>query len=366
MTTTTTSSGLTHYDHAATMRIVGIAASLLVAASALPFAAGASPTATAGIAYVTGGAKSAPEVWVAGANGSSPRKLGEGLGPLLAPDGSTVAVSNESPSGPALSLYPVGGGAPKTYFNLAHATAQAVAWSPDSRYVAVVLSSVHVPSLSGSGLAVIDTQSGTYKMIAKGRIAGASFAPGASDMLAYAQSSSMSFTAKTNVFTATPEGTQTTQITTNGRSSTPVWGARGIAFDHERLRPGYAPLDQIWMMEPNGSDPRQITHVKVGPLVEGLVPLAFSADGTRLAAEYEGTDTAIGYSVSIESGDATQLKVGNQAVSAWGISQDGNSVLISVGGFMNPPSRGKIEQIPFSGGPATVLVGHGDYPSWNE
>ena len=42
------------------------------------------------------------------------------------------------------------------------------------------------------------------------------------------------------------------------------------------------------------ADPRvrKLTHVRVGPLVQGLVPLAFSADGARLLAEFEGEDTS--------------------------------------------------------------------------
>jgi hypothetical protein len=155
------------------------------------------------------------------------------------------------------------------------------------------------------------------------------------------------------------------QITTDGVSADPVWGARGIAFDHEQPRTGYAPLDQIWLMQPNGTDRKQITHVHVGRLVEGLVPLAFSANGTRLAAEFEGEDTSIGYSVAILTGDATQLKVAGKAVSAWAISRNGRSVLISVGGFDEPPSEATIASIPFSGGRPSTLIAAGDYPSWN-
>ncbi len=244
-------------------------------------------------------------------------------------------------------------------------TANALAWSPDSRYLAVALSGVNLPSLTGYGLAIIDTKTGTEKVITNGVIYGASFAPGASDELVYARASSMSATAATNLFTVAANGTGMKQVTTDGRSANPVWGKRGIAFDHEQLRPGYAPLAQIWLTQPNGSDRRQITHTSVGLLVEGLVPLGFSTDGTRLAAEFEGQDTSIGYSVSILTGHSTQLKVGNLAVSAWGISRSGRSVLISVGGFMQPPSQGKIEQIPFSGGHPTLLIAHGDFPSWN-
>jgi Tol biopolymer transport system component len=345
-------------------RATGIVVGLLAAVAGSAPMAQASAS-RAGIAYITGSATSAPNVWVANGSGGHARKLGKGDVPLLSPNGRTVAASNEASSGHALILYPASGGAAKEYFNIAQVTANALAWSPDSRYLAVALSGVNVPSLTGYGLAIIDTKTGTEKVINNGVIYGASFAPGASDELVYARASSVSGTAATNLFTVAANGTGTKQITTDRRSANPVWGKRGIAFDHEKLRPGYAPIDQIWLMQPNGSHRKQITHTNVGLLVQGLVPLAFSADGTRLAAEFEGQDTSIGYSVSILTGHSTQLKVGNLAVSAWGISRSGRSVLISVGGFMQPPNQGKIEEIPFSGGHATLLIAHGNFPSWN-
>ncbi|HEY5319099.1 MAG TPA: hypothetical protein VIJ20_14010 [Solirubrobacteraceae bacterium] len=324
---------------------------------------------SAGIAYVLGGARGQPSVWVTDGSGANAHRLAPGDAALLSPDGQTVAVSDLGSTGPALSLYPSGGaasgGAATGYFNLAQASAAPLAWSPDSRYLAVALTGVNLPSLSGYGLAIIDTETGTERMVATGLIYGASFAPGASDTLVYGRASSLSGSAATNIYTAASDATTTTRITTDGRSADPVWGARGIAFDHERFRKGYAPLDEIWLMQPNGTGRRQITHTHVGPLVSGLAPLAFSADGTRLAAEFEGEDTSIGYSVSILTGHATQLKVGSQSVSAWGISSNGRSVLISVGGFERPSDKAKIETIPFSGGRPTLLIAHGDFPSWN-
>jgi Tol biopolymer transport system component len=345
--------------------LLALVVSALGSASMLAVPASVAATSTPGIVYVVGGAKSLPAVLIADGTGGNARKLGQGDGPLVSPDGQTVAVSDLGSTGPAMSLYPASGGPPTGYFSVAHAYATALAWSPDSRYLAVALTGTNAPSLSGYGLAIIDTETGTEQTVATGAIYGASFAPGASDTLVYSRATSLSGTAATNIYTVDADGTGTKEITTDGRSADPVWGARGIAFDHEHLRKGYAPLDQIWLMQPNGKGRRQITHAKVGPLVSGLAPLAFSSDGTRLAAEFEGEDTSIGYSVSILTGHATQLTVGNKSVSAWGISRDGRSVLISVGGFENPPSEGKIEEIPFSGGRPTPLIAHGDYPSWN-
>jgi hypothetical protein len=204
----------------------------------------------------------------------------------------------------------------------------------------------------------------TARMIAKGVIYGASFAPGPSDTLVFARAPSLRATAPTNVYTVSPTGTGMKQVTTDGVSSNPIWGPRGIAFDRARLRKNLFPLDQIWLMRSDGSRRRQITRIRVGPLVSGLVPIAVSANGTRLAAEFEGEDTGIGYSVSLLTGRATQLRVGTQSVNAWGISHNGRSVLISVGGFMS--LRARLERIPFSGGHPTTLIANGNDPSWNQ
>lgn len=345
--------------------LVRLAVAVLGCAGVLAAPAAVADTSSAGIAYITGGARSQPTVWVADGTGGGARRLGTGDAPLLSPDGQTVAASDFGSSGHALTLYPASGAAATGYFDIAHANATPLAWSPDARYLAVALTGTDAPRLSGYGLAIIDTRTGSERTVASGPIYGASFAPGAADTLVYARAYSLSATAASNIYTVAPNGTQTKQITTDGRSADPVWGARGIAFDHERFRKGFATLAQIWLMAPNGTGRKQITHTRVGRLVDGLVPLAFSADGTRLAAEFEGEDTSIGYTVSILTGHATRLTVGRSSVSAWGISRDGRSVLISVGGFEAPPSRGKVEEIPFSGGHPTPLVAHGGSPSWN-
>jgi hypothetical protein len=173
----------------------------------------------------------------------------------------------------------------------------------------------------------------------------------------------LSARARSNLYTVGADGTGTTQITSDGRSADPVWGARGIVFDRERLRTPSPPIDQIWLMQPDGTGARQITHTHAGLFADGLVPIAVSADGTRLAAEFGGEDTSVGYSVSLLTGHATDLAVAHGSVSAWGISRDGRSVLITV---RESRAAVKIETIPFSGGHPTPLIAHGDYPSWDQ
>ncbi|HLH13783.1 MAG TPA: hypothetical protein VKV16_03265 [Solirubrobacteraceae bacterium] len=321
------------------------------------------------LAYATGGARTPLRIWAAGADGAPAELLGPGLQPLLAPDGKLVAATLEKVgSAPALAVYSVAGAPASEYARQANVTAVPLAWSPDSRYLAVSLQSDRVRDVGrDSSLAVIDVSTGAVRTIAHGIVAGASFAPGGSDMLAYALASSLRLGAPVNVHTSEPDGSDARTLTHDGRSLEPVWGAEGIAYDRERLRRLQAPQYEIWLMAGGGGDARQLTHIEAGPLVSGLVPLAFSASGTRLLAEFEGQDTSAAWTVEVPSGHARQLRAaGVESLIGAGISADGTAVLADADDLQSPPSAGHVVTVPFAGGPASVLVAHGGEASWSE
>ncbi len=311
-----------------------------------------------GLAYVTGSATSAPVVWVAGSDGGDRHRLGPGSQPLLAPSGSFVAASETT----GLILYSADGGAPHRYFEHLDATAVATAFSPDSRYVAVVLSSTDPASPAPSGLAVIDTRTFAARVVARGQTYGASFAPDGSDRLAYASARSAALTAPVDVHVIAADGSNGVQITHDGHSLHPVWGRLGIAYDRERLRVNAEPAFQIWLMASDGSAPRRVTSLAIPPLRDGLVPIGFSDEGDLLLAEYEGQDTSQPWLVTVSDGRAAPLGAG---VSAGALSRDGASALVDRGGFLNPPDQGVVESLPVAGGQPRVLAAHGSEPSWN-
>ncbi len=340
---------------------------LFVLLGALAAAAAGAGTATPvpRLAFVKVG-RAADQVWVAGLDGRHARHLGEGDVPLVAPSGSIVAASL-SGSRSAIALYGPGS-AVHRFFRASRVGAQALAFSPDSRYVAVELFGNNPGRHDhDSGLAIIDTQSFTARVIVRGSICGASFSPALPDRLVYGLGPAGSFClgGSVNVLAANPDGSQRRQITTDGRSLNPVWGPTKIAFDRERRRRRDAPAYDVWLMNPDGSARAQITHTKVPALLEGLVPMQFSADGRGLLAEYEGQDTNEAWTIDVTSHRTRQVKVGGESVTGGGISSDGSTLLVDVGGFLNPPSAGTVETVPFAGGPARVLVRHAGYPSWN-
>jgi Tol biopolymer transport system component len=332
----------------------------------LAVAAGAaSDSSRLGLAFSAGGGgrTGLPGVWVAQADGSHARKVGVGSNALLAPNGQAVAFSREGR--PQALVIESATGTASQYFNGKQVSAAPIAWSPDSRYLAVqVADAVHLNEIGRSGIAIVDTRTGATTMVAHGSVYGASWSP-SGDKLVYALAKSITVTAPTNLFTTDATGSTIKQVTHNGDSLYPVWGKLGIAFDRSKGRgKAEAPLYQIYLL--NNGHTTQITHVSVGPLATGLVPVAVSANGRRLLAEYQGTDTSNAYTVDLGMHATHEVKVHGKTVTGWGISQDGKRLLIVFGGFEQSATHGEIESVPWGGGAPTVLEAHGDEPSWNQ
>jgi hypothetical protein len=153
-------------------------------------------------------------------------------------------------------------------------------------------------------------------------------------------------------------------ITSDGRSLDPLWGPTYIAYDRERAR-RLSPEYQIWLATLTNPRVRKLTHISVGSLVQGLVPVEFSLSGSRLLAEFVGEDTSEAYAVNVASGSARSLSFGDQEAQGAGISSDGSMLLLDTDSFEQPPSRGRIVTVPWGGGRPTVLVAHGAQASWN-
>jgi hypothetical protein len=323
------------------------------------------------LAYVTETTTSASNVWLASADGGERKLLGVGTQPLLSPDGRSVAVSlfgaapGPEEHGPSIGVYSASGAPLAGYFDLETATATPLAWSPDSRYLLVYRQS-NEPVLiaEGSGLDVLDTLTGAITSIAEGIVYGASFARDGSDRIVFALSHSLSPSAPVNLYVSEVDGAGVHRITSDGRSLYPVWGPSDIAYDHERMRK-LSPEYQIWLAPPSGGHARKVTHIPVEPLAQGLVPLAFSASGSRLLAEFEGEDTSDAWTVRVGSGRAREVTAHGRSVQGAGISGDGNTLLVDEDSFEQPPSDGRIATIPFAGGHPKVLIAHGSQASWN-
>jgi hypothetical protein len=350
------------------MRSAGVSAVGSVAV--LAAAASAALAAPVKIAYETSGQRE--QTRVVNANGTGRRTLGIGQEPMVSPNGQMVAASNFGSHGRALMVYSTAGKPRQTYINLAQTAATVLAWSPDSRYVAVQLTDTTSSSTASNpgagGVAIVDTTNRKVKRIARGFVWGASFDPArnATDRLAYGLSGAQKLNSRTDIFTSNADGTDRTQITHDGRSIEPVWGPKTIAYDEQRFRGENAPVYNMWQMNSDGSHRSQITHVRTGLLVDGLIPLAWSASGRRMVAEFVGQDTNEGYTVSVPAHTAKLIKIAHHdSVEANGISRNGKTVLVTLDAGENPTAVGQIATIPFSGGRPRVFAKHAGFGSWN-
>jgi hypothetical protein len=341
-----------------------LAAVLVVALIGSAAAASASaPQSKTYIAYTSGGNTSS--VWIANANGSDPHRIAAGDGPLISPNGAYVAIQHFAQSGVALELYSTTGKLLAGYFNSARDNATALAWSPNSQYLAVSLASTSTKG--GGALGLIDTTTLESRVVTTGVIAGASFNP-AGTQLVYGLSGSVQLSSPTNLYVAGVTGGGTAQLTTNGDSFEPVWARSGIVFDRSTPRGvSKAPIYQLWIE--TAGKLRQLTHLRVPALLSGLAPLEASADGNRLIAEYGGEDTSYAWTVQLSPLEVKPLRVAGEPINAEEvqgaqISSDGKRLLVDVGGLEHAPDKGKVESVGFGGGTATRLAA-GSQPSWS-
>ncbi len=312
-----------------------------------------------------------PTVYTANDNGSAARKVGPGSNPRVSPDGQTIVFyrfgKGNRPS--ELMVAPVTGGAPK---RLASGWQDpfVFAWSSDSSTIAVLLG----PEVGKQRLTTIDVASGVQRTIDRGFFNGVSFEP-EGPAVVYGRSTS-EFGSKSDVFrfdVATPGAVNVVaekphQLTTDHRSSSPLWGPHEtiVFVKHlgEKTR-RFGPKNDLFLMDPNGKRVKRLTHTKVEPLLSGLSPTEWSANGKRLLAEFGGQDTTYAVTVNPKTGAERALtKEREVGFVGTALSKDGKFVLGSIGGFEPGPGH-KVVSIPYAGGKPKVLANNASEPDWS-
>ncbi len=312
-----------------------------------------------------------PTVYVANSDGSGARKVGAGSNPRVSPDGQTVAFYRFGRGNKPSELL-VAAASDGTVRRLASGWQDpfVFAWSSDSKTVAVLLG----PEIGKQRLTTIDVATGLQRTIARGFFNGVSFAP-EGPAIAYGRSTS-EFGSKSDVYrfdVATPGvvnvvAEQPHRLTTDHRSFDPLWGpGETIVFvKHlgEKTRK-FGAKNDLFLMKPNGKRVRRLTHTRVEPLLSGLSPTEWSANGKQLLCEFGGQDTTYGVTVSPKTGAERALtKEREVGFVGTAISTDGKSVLGSIGGFEPGPGH-KVVSIPYRGGEPKVLANNASEPDWN-
>lgn len=343
------------------MRRVLTGSAVALAASGVLAAAGFGAGTTHRIAFVKSSARSV-SVWIANGNGADPHKLGAGALALISPNGRYVAATNETAKRNGLIVYRASGGKLIGLPPLP-ALVTPLAFSPDSTLLAVSVPSTQSGSGAGNAkLDVIDLATGTVAASVAGLIDGASFAP-TGHSVAFGMTKSLKLGAKEDLYSLTIGDSSATirRLTTNGDSLDPVWGSRGIVFTEARSR-GVSKAPAYHLAVLRGGKITSIASPKPGPLVSGLTPVAISANGRHLVAEFVGEDTSIAYAVDLAH---NRYRLLGASLQGFGISRDGSQVLVSYGGFEGPSTHATIATVPFGGGHPHALITGGDEPSWN-
>jgi len=312
-----------------------------------------------------------PTVYVANDNGSSARKIGSGSNPRVSPDGQTVAFYRfgKGNQPPELVVAPASGGAVR---KLASGWQDpfVFAWSPDSATIAVLLG----PEIGKQRLTLIDVASGTQQTVASGFFTGVSFAPSGAQ-LAYGRSSK-EFGSKSDIYrfdipepgAVFVQAPKPVRITSDHKSSSPLWGPNEkiVFVKHlgEKSRK-YGPKNELYLMNPSGKQVKRLTHTKVGLLLSGLSPTAWSASGKHLLAEFGGQDTTYAVTVNPKTGAERALtKERETGFVGTALSSDGKLVLGSLGGFEPGPGH-KVVSIPYKGGKPKVLANNASEADWS-
>jgi Tol biopolymer transport system component len=313
----------------------------------------------------------APTVFVADDDGSGARKLDRGESPHVSPDGNWVAYLHQgAKNAQELKLAPAAGGQARTLM-VGWREPFSLAWSPDSTRIAALRG----PELGKRKLVVIDIATGAQNVIAIGYFSGFSFAPEGGPLV-FAKSGSERFPPRSDVYRIDllPPGAVSVapvlpqKITGDHRSSYPLWGpGNRIVFVKtlEAKKRKYGPKNELYLMDPAGKGVKRLTHTKVPPLLQGLFPTDWSANGSRLLAEFEGQDTS--YAVAVNPKNGKQRAVAESGEAGFvgtALSADGKEILGYTGGF-DPSSQHNVESVPYSNGRVKVLAKNAFSPSWS-
>lgn len=368
----------------------------VLAFAVLAAALAVAPAAQATLVFVRDPLK--PVVWVGADDGSGQRRLAAGSNPHVSPDGRSIAYERRQKAHgyrPELMVVAAdGSGSPRRL--LANWSEPFdFDWSPDSSTVAAVTGPPALPEpphalerghIRGQRLMLIDVASGARRAVALGFFSGVSFSPDGS-RLVYGKAERERFPLRSDVYRADVTGGAPVRLTHDRRSLDPFWSpvrppecvraappcyppeiAEQIVFVKQlgAKRRRYGPKNELYLMGPGGEGMRRLTHTRVDPLLWGLTPIDWSADGTRLLAEFGGQDTS--YAVTVDASTGAQRTVGGHSPSNWfvgaALSSDDSTILGSTGGF-EPGRHNNVVSAPYGGGRPTVLARNAFEPNWS-
>jgi Tol biopolymer transport system component len=215
-------------------------------------------------------------------------------------------------------------------------------------------------------LVLVDIESGKRRELARGSLGQAAFSPDG-QAIAFARNNGMEAPEwRSDIFSVRLSDGSITQLTRDGHSDMPVWGADWIAFRRFHYAGSWT-VGAIYLMRPDGSDPHELARGKETPTPTflGLDPLDFSDDGTRLLGCAASEFYCYPVTFTVPGGKSYEITVGKKGViQAADLSADGQDVLVHAGGFDDHGDH-VVYAVPFEGGQPRVLARNASSPSWS-
>ncbi len=290
------------------------------------------------------GSRSPEIIYRSRPDGSARVRLTTGNYPLVSPDGRWIAFWRQIGDSGKLFVMRTAGGSPRAID--VDDNDVPVAWSWDSQMLAVESEAqVSIVTLHTGHVRTLHVPDGS---------GGYSFSPDGTELV-FAHSTGRGI----NLMRLDLPDGDVQPLTTDGRSSEPLWGPRGIAF--ERYAGAVGLGGDVWLMNGDGSHARQLTHTRAS-----IAPAVWSADGSRMLAAYPPTHNGKLYAVNVETGAARDLTGWVGDLNAEGLSRDGKTVLASIGCGGGATLYGVVETIPFGGGRPTVIVSGPCAATWTK
>jgi hypothetical protein len=323
---------------------------------ALPAAAGAN------VAFVRGSVS--PAVFTASNNGKDVHRIGKGRNAYISPDSATVVYYGEGPGHSGeMKLTTVDGGAGKTVMK-GWVEPFSLAWSPDSEFVLAERG----PEIGKRKLVLVTLATGAQKVIATGYFHGFSFDPEGKEIVYSKSNSERQYPPKSDIFKVAASGGKAVALTSDHRSEVPLWGPTGKIVFVKQLdanKRQYGPKNELYLMNPNGKGVKRLTHTNVDPLLQGLYPIAWSANGKRILSQFGGQDTSYAVGVSATTGAQKPIvEATEEGLVGTAISPDGSTVYGYEGGF-DPGNAHNLVSVPWGGGRAKIIIRNATEPTWS-
>ena len=297
-------------------------------------------------------------VWRAGVDGSDRARVTRGSYPEISPDGHWVAFMRRTRTRYVweLCVAAVDG---RTRRLVRRGNVASYAWLPDSERLLIHDTSMGVLIAGRRGGAV--ARLARQFLPAAGAINSATIAHDATYVVFDRRN-----TQRSDIFAVPVGGGTERQLTVDGNSLAALAGPESIAFT--RYVTGRAPHEELWLMEPDGTNQRRLSKA-------AALPALWSADGRRLIAQsisgtFSGGWFGRIWAVDSGTGVARPLYRGQiEGLHPAGLSRDGRRVLAVRGcvawGTAGKATPGRIETVPADGGNPRTLVRGPCHASWN-